>query len=48
MIGVDPVNTSIDMSILRSVSQELDAHFGVYAKIIKTGSIQTDDSVYLI
>lgn len=48
MIGVDPVNTAIDMSILRSVSQELDAYFGVYAKVIKTGNIQTSDSVYII
>lgn len=48
MIGVDPVTSNIDMSILRDVSQQLDANFGVYAKVNQTGSIDINDKVYLI
>lgn len=47
MIGVDPENANIDMSILRDVSQRLNAYFGVYARVVKTGSIKTSDLVYV-
>lgn len=47
MIGVDPENTSIDMSILRNVAQHLDANFGVYARVIKTGTVSASDQVYI-
>lgn len=47
MIGVDPENANMDMSILRGVAQQLDAHFGVYAKVVKTGSIRADEPVYV-
>lgn len=46
MIGVDPENANIDLSILRDVSQQLDANFGVYARVIKTGRIRTDEAVW--
>lgn len=46
MIGVDPKNANVDLSILRDVSQQLDAFFGVYAKVVQTGSIQIDDPVW--
>src|SRR5699024_957303 len=43
MIGVDPENINMDFSILRDVSWQLDANFGVYAKVIQTGEIGTCD-----
>lgn len=48
MIGIDPITTNIDISILRDVSKQLDANFGVYAKVKQTGSIKIGDKVYLI
>src|SRR5699024_10749535 len=48
MIGVDPITTNIDISILRDVSKQLDANFGVYAEVKQTGSIKIGDKVYLI
>lgn len=47
MIGVDPENANMDMSLLRDVAQQLDANFGVYAKVKKTGAVKTSDIVYM-
>lgn len=47
MIGVDPENAAVDVSILRDVSQQLDANFGVYARVIQTGSINVSRPVYV-
>src|SRR5699024_11073212 len=47
MIGVDPENVNMDMSILRGVAQQLDAYFGVYAKVLRTGKIHRSDPVQI-
>lgn len=47
MIGVDPTNVNIDISILRDVSQQLNTYFGVYAKVLKTGNVKTSEPVYI-
>lgn len=47
MIGVDPDNANLDMSILKDVAWQLDANFGVYARVLTTGSVKTSDIVYL-
>lgn len=47
MIGVDPDNVSIDVSILKNVAQHLDANFGVYARVTRTGTVRTSDKVYM-
>lgn len=47
MIGVDPENTNMDMSLLKDVAWQLDANFGVYAKVLQTGSVKTSDMVLI-
>ncbi|WP_282156020.1 MOSC domain-containing protein [Cytobacillus gottheilii] len=47
IITVDPVSGERDPSIHKTVIKERNNHFGVYASVLKTGSIQVGDEVHL-
>ncbi|MGD6942567.1 MOSC domain-containing protein [Cytobacillus gottheilii] len=47
IITVDPVTSERDSSIHKTVIKERNNHFGVYASVLKTGSIQVGDEVHL-
>lgn len=48
MINVNPDNLNFDLSYLKQVGKHLDACFGVYARVIKTGTVETSEKIYLI
>ncbi len=48
IINIDPESGSFDFSLLKTVSQERNNHFGVYASVIQTGEINVGDKISLI
>ena len=48
MINVDPVTTTRDPAILRSVAQERDTRFGVYGTPAQPGKVKVGDTVTII
>lgn len=47
IITVDPENTEKDSSLLKTVANVRNNHFGVYASVITTGEINVGDEVHL-
>jgi len=47
MITIDPDTLKRDASLLRTVNEEMNLNFGVYASVVKTGRIHVGDKVYL-
>ncbi|MFB6468495.1 MOSC domain-containing protein [Cytobacillus sp. Hz8] len=48
IINIDPENGITDLSLLKTVYQKRNNHFGVYASVIKTGEINVGDKITLI
>lgn len=48
MITFDPDTRDRDVSLLRTVNEELNLNFGVYASVKKAGDIHLDDAVLLV
>jgi hypothetical protein len=47
VITLDPDTLERTLSLLRTVNEELDLNFGVYASVTKTGRIGVGDKVYV-
>ncbi|GAA0431022.1 MOSC domain-containing protein [Lentibacillus halophilus] len=47
MVNIDPEKYDIDPTLLKTLAQHHNVNFGVYASVIKTGTIQLEDDVYL-
>ncbi|GAA4727060.1 MOSC domain-containing protein [Brevibacillus fulvus] len=47
-INIDPDNLRIDASLLKTVVQTRENHFGVYASVLQTGRVSQGDAVYLL
>jgi len=48
IITVDPETGERDPSLLKTVVKERDNQFGVYASVVKTGTIHAGDEIYLL
>ncbi|RAK18696.1 hypothetical protein B0I26_109117 [Anoxybacillus vitaminiphilus] len=48
IITVNPDNAERDSSLLKTLMQQRNNHFGVYASVIKTGEIHVGDEVFLL
>ena len=48
MIAIDPDTLEYDASLLKTVHEEMDGRFGVYASVKKTGPIRVGDQVYVV
>ncbi|MFC4183269.1 MOSC domain-containing protein [Saccharococcus thermophilus] len=48
IITVSPDNAEQDSSLLKTLVQQRNNHFGVYASVIKTGEIHVGDEVFLL
>jgi hypothetical protein len=48
IITVNPDNAEQDSSLLKTLVQQRNNHFGVYASVIKTGEIHVGDEVFLL
>ncbi|WP_042412121.1 MOSC domain-containing protein, partial [Saccharococcus caldoxylosilyticus] len=46
--AVNPDNAEQDSSLLKTLVQQRNNHFGVYASVIKTGEIHVGDEVFLL
>jgi len=46
MVTMAQEDLAFDAHILRSVAQQFDVHFGVYAKVLKPGSVAVGDTVH--
>lgn len=47
MVNVDPDDNKANPVFLKHIAKQLDANFGVYAKVVETGVVSVDDKVYL-
>lgn len=47
LITMDPDTQVKDPSLLRKVNEAFDLHFGIYASVVKTGTIKKGDKVLL-
>ena len=47
MVNVDPDHNTVNPTFLKHIAKHLDACFGVYARVVRTGTITVDDPVYL-
>jgi len=47
MITIHPDTLDREVSLLRTVNEEMDLKFGVYASIVNAGHIRKDDRIYL-
>ncbi|MDN4074982.1 MOSC domain-containing protein [Fictibacillus terranigra] len=48
IITIHPENAERDSTLLKTVVQERNNHFGVYAAVIKTGELHNGDEVHLL
>lgn len=48
VITIDPITLERDPSLLKSVNEHFQLQVGVYASVVKTGTIQDGDQVYLL
>jgi uncharacterized protein len=48
IITINPENAEQDSSLLKTLVQQRNNHFGVYASVIKTGEIHVGDEVFLL
>ncbi|WP_338552041.1 MOSC N-terminal beta barrel domain-containing protein [Paenibacillus sp. KS-LC4] len=48
MIALDPDTQERDMSLLKTVNQELKLHVGLYASVTKAGLVQVGDELFLL
>ncbi|MBN6188997.1 MOSC domain-containing protein [Aneurinibacillus sp. BA2021] len=48
IITIDPDTGVCTPSLLKTIAQQRDNHFGVYASVHRTGKISTGDKIYLI
>ncbi|MFT4417267.1 MOSC domain-containing protein [Fredinandcohnia humi] len=46
MTTIDPDTLERDASLLNTINEEMNLHFGVYASVVKTGEITVHDKVY--
>ncbi|WP_238996712.1 MOSC domain-containing protein [Paenibacillus pinistramenti] len=47
-ITIDPDSQEKDPSLLRKVYEDFGLHFGVYASVVRTGTVRTGDEVTLV
>jgi len=47
-INIDPASYEIDTSLLKTVVKQRENRFGVYASVVRTGSIKVDDEVHVV
>lgn len=47
IVGIDPLTSEEDPSILRAIAQERDARFGVYGSTVRPGTVAVGDPVAL-
>lgn len=48
IINIEPKTATYDLSLLKTVAQKRNNHFGVYASVIKTGAIKIGDKITLL
>ncbi|SDN24690.1 hypothetical protein SAMN04488137_3738 [Fictibacillus solisalsi] len=48
IITYHPESAERDASLLKTVAKERQNHFGVYASVIKTGTVRVGDAAYLV
>ena len=46
MVNIDPLSSSSDPRVLRTIARERDARFGVYGTVVEPGQIAVGDSVF--
>nr|WP_243867480.1 MOSC domain-containing protein [Paenibacillus sp. BK720] len=47
LITMNPDTQVKDPTLLRKVNEEFNLHFGVYASVVKTGTVKQGDKVFL-
>ncbi len=47
-INIEPSSYQIDTSLLKTVAQKHEGHFGVYASVIQTGKVGINDEVHIV